>query len=144
MPSFSAQVSEWVRQTKERQDAVLREAAQRVTELAQTPIAKGGNLPVDTGFLRASLHASLNGAMPPLREKAAGGGPVAYDSAAVSLVISNAKVGDVITFAYGANYARYVHFGARGRAGRPWILLAAQQWPRLVNEVAAEAQRRAS
>jgi hypothetical protein len=143
MPSFAAQVDAWVRETKARQDAVLRESAQRVVELAQTPVAKGGNIPVDTGYLRASLHASLNGSVPPLQGKPEAGGPVRYDDTAVSLVISNAKVGDVITFAYGANYARYVHFGARGRAGRPWILLAAQNWPRIVDEVTAEAKRRA-
>src|SRR5690349_10600036 len=110
MPSFAAQVDAWVRETKARQDAVLRESAQRLTELAQTPVAKGGNLPVDTGFLRASLHASLNGSVPPLRGMPDGGGPVQYDGAAVALVISNASVGDVITFSYAAAYAVHVHF----------------------------------
>ena len=44
-----------------RLDAVVRQATFEVADLAQLPEAKGGRLPVDTGNLRASFGASLNG-----------------------------------------------------------------------------------
>lgn len=41
------------------------------------------------------------------------------------------------------NYARHQEYGAQGRAGRRFVGLAAQQWLRIVEEVAKEAQSRA-
>lgn len=137
MATFSAQVSDWVRATKARQEAVFRESAQRVAEIAQTPTSAGGRMRVDTGFLRASLSASLNGALPPLRDNPGAGRSHVYDAGEVNLVIVNAEIGDVITLAYAARYALPREFKDA------FVRTAAQQWPRIVAEVAAEAQGRA-
>tara|TARA_R110002051_G_scaffold230715_1_gene292714 strand:+ start:2594 stop:3031 length:438 start_codon:yes stop_codon:yes gene_type:complete len=139
--SFAAQVGDWVRETKARQTAVYRESAQRVIAAMQVPVGAGGNMPVDTGFLRASLMASLGYTLPPTRDNP--GGAVSYDPGAVSLTISRAEISDPITAVYTASYAEHVEYGARGRAGRRFVALAAQQWPRIVSEVATEAQARA-
>lgn len=150
--SFSAQVSDWVKATKERQVAVRREAAQRVIAVMQTPVGQGGNLPLDTGFLRASLLAAVGAANFDIKEAPASGGAARYDAGQVSLIIAKAELSDPIVAVYTAKYARRMEYGFVGedslgrtynQAGRRFVALAAQQWPRIVNEVAAEAQSRA-
>lgn len=141
---FTAQVSAWAAATKARQTAIFRESAQRLAEIAQTPgpsVAnpgggRGGHMPVATGFLRASFTASLGGA-PVQRESPDRERSYNYDAGAVSLVIAGADIGDTITLAYTASYARFVHRRYQ------FVTLAAQRWPQIVAEVAAEAQRRA-
>jgi hypothetical protein len=141
--SFAAKVSDWVRETKARTDAVYRESAQRVISLMQTPVGQGGNLPVDTGFMRASLRVNLGFGLPAAMDKPDGVAAFAYDPGAVNLTISGADVKTPITAAYGAVYSKHVEYGSRGRAGRRFVSLAAMQWPRIVSEVATEAQARA-
>lgn len=142
MASFSAQVDSWTRETKGQTVAVFRESAQRVTEVIQTPVAKGGAMRVDTGFLRASLSASIAGDIPALRDNPAprragdpDGPKFAYGPGPVSLVIMGAEIGDRITFAYAANYAAYVE------NRYAMVRLGAQRWPQIVEEVAREARR---
>lgn len=140
--SFSAGISAWVRETKERHLAVLQTAAERVIEVMQTTTAAGGNMPVRDGFLRASLQATLGPANFTLRAKPEGDAKYTYSPASVTLVIESAGIHDTITAAYGANYAGYVNDGARGRPPRRFAELAAQQWGRIVSEACAEAQNR--
>lgn len=141
--SFSAQVSSWVRETKARQTAVYKESAQRVIERMQTPRGAGGNMRVDTGFLRASLVATTSGALPPTVPKPDGDAKHSWDAAQVSLVIAGADIKDPITAVYTANYARHREYGANGQAPDRFVALAAQQWQRIVNEVCEEAKSRA-
>jgi len=141
--SFAAQVSDWVRETKARTDAVYRESAQRVVETMQVPRAAGGNMRVDTGFLRASLVATTTGILPPLQAKPDGVAAFAYDAGQINLVINGADITNTITVAYTANYARPREYGSRGQPGDRFVALAAQQWQRIVSEVATEAQARA-
>ena len=44
------------------------------------------------------------------------------------LVIVDADLGDTIYLGYTANYAAYVHYGARVNAPRPWVTMVAQRW----------------
>lgn len=141
--SFSAQVSAWVAETKERVVAVRNEAAQRTVELMQTPVAAGGNLPVDTGFMRASLRALIGIALPGETYRPDGPGHYGYDESAVNLVIASAQLSDTITVAYSANYALFVEMGGRGRPARRFVALAAQNWPSIVEQVCVEARSRA-
>lgn len=140
---FTAEVNTWVAETKERMDAVYRESAQRVISVMQTPRAAGGNLRVDTGFLRASLFATTSAALPPVTFKPDGDAPVSFNPGQVALVIAGADIKDPITVVYTANYARAREYGARGQLGDRWVALAAQQWQRIVTEVATEAKARA-
>jgi hypothetical protein len=138
---FAAQVEAWVKRTKARQEAVFREAAQRTIEIMQTPVALGGNLPVDTGFLRASLMAVPGGrGLPPLRDRPEG--QHTYDAGQVSLVIAQTPIETGVSAVYVASYARFQEYGSRGRAGRRFVGLAAQQWPRIVQEVVRDAKAR--
>ena len=61
MVEISAQVDEWVRKTERRMTMVFRESAQQLFSEAQRPAASGGSMPIDTGFLRNSFVAGLNG-----------------------------------------------------------------------------------
>lgn len=140
--SFSAQVNSWVAKSKARIEAVRKEGAQRVVEIAQTPRAVGGNMRVDTGFLRASLIAFTGTAMPPQTVKPDGIANFTYDGGAIALVIAGSLPTDVLTFVWTANYARPREYGSRGQAGDRFVGLAAQQWQRIIDEVGAEVVSR--
>ena len=136
---FTGQVTAWVAETKQRMTSVRNMAVERVVEVAQTPVAAGGNMPVDTGFLRASLRVIRNGALP-MQTDNPGLGSFNFDAAELTAVLAGAGLTDVITVVWTANYARPANYGARGRQGRKFRDLAAQQWPRLVAESAAQLQ----
>lgn len=176
--SFSATVNAWVKETRERRDAVYRESARRVVEVMQEPgpskatvktaIAAGaglgkakasggrgvskwqygpianpggaGNLPVDTGFLRASLVAVKGTGLPSLKPNPPEGKRFNYDPGQIDLVIMGCAITDPITLAYTAAYARVAEYGGEGRMARRFVALAAQQWSRIVDEVCREAE----
>lgn len=140
--SFTAQVRAFTDKAKANMDAVHRESAQRVVEVMQRPRGAGGNLRVDTGFLRASLVATTTGALPPTREKPDGIDVFPYDAGPINLIINGADIKDPITVVYTANYARPREYGARGQPGDRWVSLAAQQWQRIVSEVVTEVKAR--
>lgn len=140
--SFSAQVSAWVKETKERREAVHKESAQRVVEIMQTPRGAGGNLRVDTGFLRASLVALPGTNLPGQTAKPEGIDAFTYDAAQINLVIAGADITQPLTFVYTANYARPREYGAKGKTPDRWVALAAQQWPQVVDQVCTEAKAR--
>ena len=77
-------------------------------------------MPVDTGFLRGSLIAQLNGA-------SVGGGSDAY-----VLAVSGMELGDSIFAGWTANYARHMEYGTSSTAGNFYMLSAAQQWQAIV------------
>lgn len=66
--SFTAQVEQMIANSKEAMLAVVQGSIRDMTNDMQIPVAKGGRMRVDTGFLRASARASLNG-MPSGRSK---------------------------------------------------------------------------
>ena len=106
-----------------RDRAVFRESAQRLAQQANVPRAQGGNMPVDTGYLRNSQGASLQG-MP-----STGAQPPA-------LVLLSTKLGDSIYMGWTANYAIYME----ARYG--FARLAAQNWDFIVDKAVAEVKRR--
>lgn len=58
--NFDVQIDKIVADTKEKMFAVVKNSIQEVVQDAQTPVAKGGLMRVDTGFLRSSGIAALN------------------------------------------------------------------------------------
>lgn len=138
--SFSAKISSWVKETRERRDAVYRGSAQRIVEIMQTPRAAAGNLRIDTGFLRASLTATTGSSLPPMTFKPDGIDAFPYDAGPINLVINGAEISDPITVVYTANYARPREYGARGQPADRWVSLAAQQWPQVVDQECAKAK----
>ncbi|MFC0368007.1 HK97 gp10 family phage protein [Methylobacterium isbiliense] len=121
--------------------AVFRESAQRVIAEAQKPVAQGGRMRVDTGFLRASGTASLNG-LPPATRDRPGEGTFVYNPAAAALVIAGAGIGDTIHFGWTASYARHREYGTSSQAPDAFMRTAAQQWPAIVARVSGELQSR--
>lgn len=145
--SFEAQVADWARSVEGALEVVFRESVQELVEqmdllLVQTvydaPPAPSGYK--RTGFLRASLVASQT-AMP-LLTRDNPGVPVPADLGDVMLVISGSDLGETIYLGYTANYAGYVHYSANGEAGRPWVTMAGQRWPMIVDQVAARVRAR--
>lgn len=150
---FSQQVNAWVRASKERMLAVRNQSIEELVEEIQTPVAKGGRMPVDSGYLRASFVAVLGRAKLQASSKPTVVGKAglaradlprfsAPEAGALTLVLLSAKLTDAITVGWTANYAAYVEFGARGRPARRFASLAIQRWPQIVESVAARAMAR--
>lgn len=57
----AADMRSWTAKAKRNVELVVKQSIQDVTEIAQTTKAKGGRMPVDTGFLRNSFTSGLNG-----------------------------------------------------------------------------------
>jgi hypothetical protein len=132
--TFAATVGDWVHDVKGALEVVFKESAQElVTQL-------NALAPVDTGFLRASLRASTT-AMPVL-SLSNPGGAFNLDAGEITLVIAGADVGDTIYLGYTANYGAFVHYGANGRPGRPWVDMVAQRWASIVAAKSAEVKAR--
>lgn len=137
--SFTADVDRWVLATEQRMEKVFKASAQEVISQAQTTRAEGGNLRVDTGFLRASGQASTE-TMPQIDFKArpSVGGSYAYSASPIALIIASADLGQTIYFGYTASYAGYREM----QDG--FVRLAAQNWQQIVERVTEEAKRRAA
>lgn len=130
--SFAAQVTKHTVKSKQRMNAVFKQSVQEVLIEANTPVAQGGRMRVDTGFLRNSLTASLN-------TPASGPSNPRSDSQGnaddVALVIAGATVKDVIWAGWSANYARAREY----KDG--FLESAAQKWSKIVRKNAARAKR---
>ncbi len=148
--TFSGPINDWVRETKERMLAVRNDAVQSVIEVMTRPVARGGNMPVRDGFLRASGRLVI-GDVPPLKTKRAPGaeGPVNFDLGNIALVLEGATIDDDLLFAFTAVYARRKNYGFVGQdslgrtyneKGRQFVGLAVQQWPQIVARSATKAQ----
>ena len=120
MSRFTAQIKAFADRAEEKIEAVVKQSAQEVFSIAQTPIAQGGRMPVDTGFLRNSLIAELNGA-------GVSGGSDAY-----VMAIAGMDLGDVVFAGWTAKYARFQEYGTSRMAGNFYMLGAAQQWQAIV------------
>lgn len=136
----TAKVTKWASATRERMVAVRNEAAQRLVEEMQTPVGEGGNMPVDTGFLRASLVGTANAAVPVTYNPGGSIHTWSPEEFALSLLAWDLNTSFHAT--YTANYAAAVNYGARGHPGRQFVGLAVQRWPQIVADVAAQARRR--
>lgn len=132
-----ANLDAWARATQERMNAVVRGSAQEVARRAQTPRAKGGRMPVDTGNLRNSFQSSLNGST-------ALTGPESY-----VMIAATMEAGDVAQFGWGAAYARRIEFGFTGQdslgrtynqQGAHFLSGAAADWPAIVAAEVAKAK----
>lgn len=133
--NFAAKVKGFSDLSKAKMEAVVKESAQEVFAIASQSKPQGGRLPVDTGFLRNSFVAGLNGSTGLT-------GPDAYVAA-----IAGMELGDSVFGGWTAAYARRMEYGfvgtdSLGRAynqtGNFFVLNAVQQWQAIV---AANVQR---
>lgn len=116
----TATIDRWASKIADRMDDLVRQSAQDVFEIAQTPIAQGGRMPVDTAFLRNSLQTSLNGST------------ALSGAASYVLAVAQAKAGDTIFGGWTAEYAAAQEFGSNGRAPKFYMRNAAAQWKQIV------------
>ena len=113
--SFGRDVSNWIRASQGRIDAVAKQSAQDVTNIAQRRRSAGGNMPVDTGFLVNSIRAST-ASMP----------SSASDQVTVA-IIRWRPVDQPLYIGWTANYAPYMEHRYA------FMRLAAQQWQDIVD-----------
>lgn len=133
--NFGATVDAWVRKTNARMVAVFRESTQRVVSKAQERI------PVDTGFARASIQASL-AAMPqidPTKHGVAGG---RYRPQPINAVLAQAQIGQTIYVGWTASYVGFLEHGSSKKAPSGFVRISAMEWPKIVRQVTAEAKAR--
>ena len=139
---FLQSVNKWTRETEERSETALQNTAlEFYNELRDAT-------PVDTGNLRNSLIASVNG---PSAATVTGPGSSPSDSsfrsgAEQSIAnIMTAKLGDKISYVYSATYARRLNYGFVGydslgrffnQAGRFWIERVGSQYRSIARRVA--------
>ncbi|WP_054135310.1 hypothetical protein [Blastomonas sp. AAP25] len=125
---FIADVGAAVRKRKGLMLQVAQESIQDVVRLAQTPVARGGSMPVDEGGLINSLVTELRGAQ-------VGQGEDSY-----TLGIAGLRLGDAFQVAWTAPYAIARHYKPEsfGQGGGLWRDKAAQQWQRIVASNAAK------
>ena len=103
---LTIQVEDFVRVSEARMLAVMRQSIQDAIDNAQVPVAKGGRMRVDTGFLRASGAASLAG-MPTGPGRGDRNGNYTYNGEALIGILAKMKFGDTLYWGWVANYARY-------------------------------------
>ena len=129
--TFSAQVDDWIAKSERLSMAVLQQATQAVINEANTPVAKGGRMRVDTGFLRNSLKANI-GSMP-----SGASSPGNWDDSEVVLTLTRLQPGQVFYAGWTANYARpREHFDG-------FLRMAAQKWQDQVDAAARQLKQRA-
>ena len=136
--NFAASVDDWTRATEQRMLAVFRESTQRVASIA------ANGVPVDTGFARASVRASLD-EMPSIDGGAKGerGKGYSADFGNITLTIAGAQLGQTIYVGWTASYILALEYGHSKQAPAGFVRLAAAQWQQIVNGVVQEAQGRA-
>lgn len=128
--NFAARVAKWANDVNAAVEFIVKESAKELARQMQQIV------PVDTGFLRQSLRAS-NSEMPRLSlSNPHPPGRLVYDLdlSPVELVIENTSLGDTIYLGYTAKYGGYVHYGANGRAPRPWVNMVVQRWQVIVRD----------
>ena len=122
-------IDQWVAKSQARLEAVWKTAAQDIAKEVQTPRAKGGRLPLDTGYLRNSFSADIN-ATP------GGNGNSPYSAGPIGIVVSRAKIGVRVVFGWSAQYSVYME------ARFSFLRSAAQNWPQIVTKASQKVKTR--
>lgn len=122
---FTATVDEFVKQTQKRLQALFIASTVDLIEFVQTPVAKGGKMRVDTGFLRASGQYSFTG-MPAGPARGEPDKKYKYDAVA-QVDLANVRLGQTIWFGWTANYARY------REAYDGFLISGIQKWQSIVD-----------
>ena len=143
--SFEAQVDKIVVNTEKRMNLVMQQSLLNAINEMQVPVAKGGKMRVDTGFLRASGQSSLNGAptgpsiFPKEHEHLRGqhlGTLDTFKIADTEVTIGKMKFGSTFFWGWTANYAKY------REAYDGFMYSVIQNWQQIVNKVVNEAKQR--
>lgn len=132
--SIAAQVRPIISVNQRRLLALSRMSFQDVVDQAQLPVAKGGRMRVDTGFLRASGQASLNG-LPTGLIRGEGERDYDFDETSTVLTLAKFRLGMTLFFGWTANYARARNL----RDG--FLDVAVQNWKQIVKKNVQKIRR---
>ena len=140
MGKFGAAVAAW---SKEKELAVQQAFVGATLELVEEirrPLGQGGNMPVDTGYLRESLDASYSSTP---STAPSDGPPKVGLSLKVEALIRRVNLGQKIYFGFTATYAARQNYGFQGMdswgrvynmAGHHFVELGIQRWPEIVKK----------
>jgi hypothetical protein len=133
--SFKAEMDQWATAEKDRLLKVAQESTQRLTSIISNKV------PVDTGFARASVRASLE-EMPDIDPDAKGGkhGSYPLDMGSISVVLANLKLGQTAFIGWTASYAEVLEYGHSKQAPQGFVRIGVAQWPQIVEQVIEEAK----
>lgn len=132
--SFGGDVAAFERKFASRLRAVGRGAVQETVNEANTPIAKGGRMPVVTGFLRTSGAGAVGGM--PSGESTNPGGSVRESEGALAAVLLrwDPSKGEAFYYGWTANYARPMEYRYGFMRG------AAENWQQHVEDESRKAR----
>ena len=132
--NFSAIIDDFVKETPERAEAVIKESTQDLSEAMNRSRSKGGRMRVETGFLRASQTASV-GSMPKINPNAkpAGNGAFSENPSQITFTITGWDLKRSLYIGYTAAYAAHRELGANGQPGDHFVLGAAQRWQEFID-----------
>lgn len=124
---LGSQIDAWTRQTEARMIAVYKGSTQEFVARAQRRI------PVDTGFARSSIRASLD-SMPQIDPNLRGDPDQTYglEMSSILLTINSAKPGQTIYIGWTANYIPFLEWGHSDQAPNGFIGVTALEWPQIV------------
>jgi len=136
---FDKQIADRLARYRQENMAIARESVQRVISEAQKPVGAGGNMPINTGFLRASFRSSIGASIGGPISAPPRTGPVTqrrfdYETANFLASLIGWDFKDRLRVGWTANYARYVE----GKTA--FMRLAIQNWPRIVDGVTREVR----
>jgi len=135
--TFSADVDDIIKKSKKNMLILVKQSLQDVIHEVQIPVAKGGKMRVDTGFLRASGQASLVGfPSGPGRGELKAPNSYGYDTGPVIATIGQLQLGQTLYFGWTARYAKYreLHDG--------FLESGLQNWSQIVAKNAREIKKR--
>lgn len=144
--SFGAAVAGWVHDVQGLAEDIFKESVEELVNTASETIPQGGNLPIDTGALRASVLLSTT-AMPMVRESE-DGASTTLNPSQIETVLEGVVLGDTVFVGWTAAYAYRIEFGFTGvdslgryYESRPYgyVRRAAQDWQEIVNRSARRA-----
>lgn len=169
--SFCDAIRSWTDDSAEKLEAVFRGSVQDTVEIMQevgpsaastkAAIAKskgfgpvsaagrGGAMPVDTGYLRASLVVTA-GAPASVETSSPDGGSYSYDPGKTAAAVQALELGGVVYATYTAAYARRLNYGFSGtdasgnavsQRGYHFVDLAAQRWQQTVDANVVKVQQ---
>lgn len=138
MTGFTEVVSNFVAETEEKGLAIIKLAITKVVEETQIPKAKeGGRMPVDTGFLRSSGAALINGIpsgktegrrrLPGETSKPLPDYPLTDSFGIINKLLIKLKPGDTFYFGWTARYARHAE------ARDAFLASAVQKWQSFID-----------
>lgn len=140
MVSFSKQVGDWSKKTKQDTRTVFVNSLRRMFQLAQLPVFAGGRMPVDTNFLRASFVATLDAPVTTVTFKPKGilsfSGDGEYEG-----TLARTQIGDEVFGTWTAWHARFQNYGTSRNQAWHFRGFAAQQWGNIVRSEAARVRR---